>query len=315
MDGWHSDCRGDAKAFTAFLADYAKLNVIPKRLVVRDGVGDSYLLNSNSDVAKRGESSMQWSFMVQLKPHLRPFAQRRRAARRDDAKQSPPVHLDVYASDHLRWEDVKVPAGIVVIDNRLESKGFTLKDGNVLTSTVTDLATQKPIAGTVQLQRIEDRKEGGRIYPVVAEASTNDQGTWVLKQTPPGWYRVVVQAKGYAPRVVNYERLKDQPRLYLCHGGLAPAAVVFGSVVDEAGMPIEGVAVKLSDVVSVAGGRYDSPSNYSATTDDKGQFRFEQVPVGEATVLVKQNGYSRPSPGQPISMPVGGLELRMTKGK
>lgn len=34
---WHAECRGDAKAFNAVLADFAKLDVKTKRLVVHDG--------------------------------------------------------------------------------------------------------------------------------------------------------------------------------------------------------------------------------------------------------------------------------------
>jgi hypothetical protein len=34
IEGWHADCRGDAEALSAVLADYAKLDVEPKRVVV-----------------------------------------------------------------------------------------------------------------------------------------------------------------------------------------------------------------------------------------------------------------------------------------
>src|SRR5262245_32589169 len=36
---WHAECRGDAAAFSAVLADFAKLDVKNKRVVVHDGVG------------------------------------------------------------------------------------------------------------------------------------------------------------------------------------------------------------------------------------------------------------------------------------
>src|SRR5688572_6964231 len=34
---WHAECRGDAKTFNAVLADFAKLDVKTKRLIVHDG--------------------------------------------------------------------------------------------------------------------------------------------------------------------------------------------------------------------------------------------------------------------------------------
>src|SRR5436190_14952580 len=38
---WHAECRGDAKALTAVLAEFAKLDVMVKRVVVHDGTGHS----------------------------------------------------------------------------------------------------------------------------------------------------------------------------------------------------------------------------------------------------------------------------------
>ena len=61
---WHAECRGDAKAFNAVLADFAKVDVKTKRLVVHDGVGRSFWLNSNRDPAKQAAARVDWVFMV-----------------------------------------------------------------------------------------------------------------------------------------------------------------------------------------------------------------------------------------------------------
>src|SRR6516164_3024778 len=50
---WHAECRGDAKALSAVLADFAKLDVKSKRVVLHDGVGNSFWLNPNNEPAKR----------------------------------------------------------------------------------------------------------------------------------------------------------------------------------------------------------------------------------------------------------------------
>src|SRR5215471_5457017 len=44
---WHAECRGDAKALSAVLADFEKLDVKSKRIVLHDGVGNSFWLNIN----------------------------------------------------------------------------------------------------------------------------------------------------------------------------------------------------------------------------------------------------------------------------
>src|SRR6516162_1167828 len=61
---WHAECRGDAKALSAVLADFAKLDVKSKRVVLHDGVGRSFWLNANNEPAKRDAAKMDWSFMI-----------------------------------------------------------------------------------------------------------------------------------------------------------------------------------------------------------------------------------------------------------
>src|SRR5215471_2884893 len=44
---WHAECRGDAKALSAVLADFAKLDVKNKQVVLHDGQGHSFWLDPN----------------------------------------------------------------------------------------------------------------------------------------------------------------------------------------------------------------------------------------------------------------------------
>src|SRR3954462_13401727 len=39
---WHAECRGDAKALSAVLADFAGMDAKVKRVVVHDGTGHSF---------------------------------------------------------------------------------------------------------------------------------------------------------------------------------------------------------------------------------------------------------------------------------
>ena len=51
---WHAECRGDAKALNAVLADFAKLDVKIKRVVVHDGTGHSFWLAPNQRAGEAG---------------------------------------------------------------------------------------------------------------------------------------------------------------------------------------------------------------------------------------------------------------------
>ncbi len=196
---WHAECRGDSVALNAVLQDFAKLDVKSKRIVVHDGIGHSFWLAPNHEPAKLAAARMDWVFMVwqaenwqrlrKLPADLNPT---------DQQDSGPPSQIDVFTGS-IRWADVIVPKGIEVIDQRLEGHGFTAADGAVLEGTVVDLATKQAVSAKIRLERIEPQQKGGYRYTVVAEAPSNRDGHWVLKKTPPGWYRVVIHAPGFAP--------------------------------------------------------------------------------------------------------------------
>lgn len=312
---WHAECRGDAKALSEVLADFAKLDVKSKRVVLHDGVGNSFWLNINNEPAKRAAAKMDWSFMVwepagwkrlrRLPAELNPIDPK-------EAGSGPPAQIDVYTGGNVNWDDVKVPKGLKILDQRLQAHGFTLADGLVLEGKVTDLATNKPVAAKVRLERIESKAQGGNDYPTVAEVVADAKGHWVLKKAPQGWLRVVVEADGFVPRVAGYAKFDDQPKWQAFDSGLSSPAPVSGRVTDDAGAPLADVEVRIGDVTS-GGGRYDSPQGFTIKTGKDGRFRAEQVPVGKATIWVHKPGYTRPGLGQPITTPANDVELKMTK--
>ena len=310
---WHAECRGDAKALSAVLADFARLDVKAKRVVVHDGTGHSFWLAPNREPEKLEAAKIDWVFMVWQPAsweHLRKLPADLNPTEPGDT--APPAQIDVFTAG-IDWADVTVPAGIEVVDQRLVAHGFTAADGVVLEGKVTDLATEQPIAATMRLQRVEPQEKGGYLYPVVAEAKADAQGHWVLKKAPAGWVRVVVEADGFVPRVAGYARFDDQPRWQSYDCGLARPAPVSGRVTDDAGKPLADVDVRLDNVQPESGGRYESPLEYTFKTDAEGRFRAEQVPGGTATIWLHKPGYCRPGLGLPIATPKDDVELQMMK--
>ena len=200
---WHAECRGDAAALSGVLADFAKLDVKRKRVILHDGTGKSFWLNPNRVPAKEGAANVDWVFMV-WQPvsweHLRKLPIELNPTDGKDAEQGPPSQIDVYTGGNVHWQEVAVPNGIEIDDQRLEAHGFKLADGRVLEGTVTDLGTERPVAAQISLQRVEPQPKGGYLYPVVAETTADEHGHWVLKNAPTGSMRVVVAAQGYVPR-------------------------------------------------------------------------------------------------------------------
>ncbi len=312
---WHAECRGDAKELSDVLADFAKLDVKSKQIVLHDGVGHSVWLHRSGD-GKRDEAKMDWQFMVwnpaswqqlrKLPADLNPTDPK---SKDDDG---PPSQIDIYTGGNIKWADVTVPKGLKIIDNRLEAHGFTAADGGVLEGKVTDLATAKPIAAKVRLQSIEQKKKGGYDYKVAAETTADANGRWVLKKAPAGWFRVVIEAEGYIPRIVGHTKIDDQPKWQSFEGGLARPATIAGRVVDDAGKPLADVEVQLADVVANPGGRYQSTLENSIKTDADGRFRAETV-AGQGTIWLRKTGYVRPGLGLPFTTPKNDFALTMTK--
>ena len=310
---WHAECRGDAGALNAVLADFAKLDVKSRRIVVHDGTGQSFWLAPNGEPEKLAAARIDWVFMVwvpsswerlhKLPADLNPT---------ESGDTAPPSEIDVFTGG-LDWAKVTVPAGIEVVDRRLVAHGFTAADGVVLEGKVTDLATGRPLAATIRLQRVETQPKGGYLYPSVAEAKADAGGRWVLRKAPAGWFRVVIEGDGFVPRVAGYFQFDAQPRWHSYETGLSRPAPVSGRVTDEAGLPLQGVDVRLDNVKPATGGRYELPSGSTFKTDAEGRFRAEGVPAGTATIWLHKPGYCRPGLGQPVTMPGADVALRMTK--
>lgn len=313
---WHAEYRGDAAALSKILADFAKLDVKDKRVVLHDGVGASFWLNTNRDPEKAAAAQADWIFVVwqpanwerlrKLPPDLLPV----KAAE----ETSPPSQIDVYTGGKLRWSDVKVPKELTIVDERLEAHGYKATDGIVLEGKVLALDTKQPLAAEVVCELIEPKKEGGGYdYKVVKKIATDAQGVWAIKGAPAGQFRLFAQAKGMVPRVIGYGRNDSQPR-WQSFGiiELTKPATVQGLVLDEAGKPLSDVEVRLSNVVA-KGVRYDSPQEYNAKSDAQGKFVVENVPVGDASIWLHKPGYVRPGLGTSVSIPSGEVKVAMLK--
>jgi hypothetical protein len=312
---WHAECRGDARALGAVLADFARVEGRVKRVVLHDGEGASFWLNPNGEPDKAAAARIDWVFMVwqpaRWGRHRRsPMGLSPGEAR--DADNGPPAQIDVYTGGGLRWADVIVPKGLEVIDQRLIAHGFTPADGIVLEGKATDLATGRPVVAAVRLERIETPAQGGYRYEVAARAVADAGGRWVLKNAPAGWHRVVVEADGFVPRIAGYIKFDDQPRWASYDCGLSRPAPVSGRIADDSGAPLADVEVRVDDVVS-ADGRYESPDGYACRTGADGRFHSDRVPIGRSRIWLHKRGYCRPGLGPAITTPAKDLELTMVK--
>jgi Carboxypeptidase regulatory-like domain len=310
---WHSECRGDAGALSEILTSFSNLDSKTKRVVVHDGVGRSFWI---SEPARRDAARIDWDFSVWQPDRWTRLSQMPAGINPTDARDrstGPPARIDVYTGGNIRWADVKVPKGVEVVDERLESHGFTIADGVVLDGQITNQVNKQPIAGRVKLRRIEPRGLGPERYTVVAEAVADANGHWVLKKAFAGSFQVVIEADGFVPRIVGYAQFDDQPRWSFFDCRLSPPAAVTGQVKDDTGKPLPDAEVRISDLATQEDERYDLPAVATVKTDAEGRFRFDQLPLGTAIVWVYKFGYCRPGLGLRIKLPAEGVALTMLK--
>ncbi len=310
---WHGEYRGDADDLNAALERFAKIQADVKRVIVREGIGHSFWLNPNRDAAKDDASEIDWTFMVwqqsawerqkQLPANWRPGDV---AGDRD----KPPVEMAVYTGGKIKWADVVVPAGVTVVDDRLDAHGFKSEDGAVLEGEITDLAN-KPLAARIELQRIEPLPKGGYRYTAVSHTSAITDGHWVLTKVPAGWFRVVASAEGVVPRVIANVRLDGQPGWQSYDAELSPVTAVKGHVVDGAGKALSGVDVRLDDV-ACKDKTYRTPEDCKMVTDVEGRFHFDLVAAGKTRVWVHKAGHTLRGLGPTVDTPTDDIELKMS---
>jgi len=308
----HAECRGDTDAFNRVLADFAKIEAAARKLIVHDGIGQSFWLNINNEPDKREQAKIEWSFTVwdaDSWKRLKSLPERFRPNQGPDTGVPAPV-IDLYVGGNVKWAEVSVPEGIDVVDERLEAHGFALADGVVLEGTVVEAETLKPIPATAHLERIET-KEGKYEYTRVTNAPTDRDGRWVLTRVPDGWFRIVVEAPTFVPRIAGFQQLDGTPRWAALPTKLAQAADVTGVVLDGQGSPLQGVQVRLDEAVIGEGEVYRSSNELTVTTGADGRFAFHEVPRGRTSVWVHKSGYVRPGLGEMIDVPAENVTLTM----
>lgn len=306
---FHAEGRGNAAVMNKILEDFGKLDVKTKRIVVHDGVGQCSWIKKHKEDEINKAAEVDWGFAVW--PIGGPWA---RAIPSRPENPHPQAQIDVYTAN-IPWADVVVPAGIEVIDERLETHGLSVSDGIVVGGHIKEPVGGKPLVATVRVQRIDTSKEQGYVYTDLAESKSNPDGNWVVKNLPPAWVRVVIEADGYVPRVVGHARFYNQPQWKSFDSELAPPVVITGRVTDQLGGPLPDVQVSLYDVITETGDKYESPSRYSCKTDSDGRFRSDQAPAGKAYVGLSKPGYHLGGPRKQISLPANDIQLQMGKAR
>ncbi|MCO6045645.1 hypothetical protein NG895_17240 [Aeoliella sp. ICT_H6.2] len=308
---YHGEFRGDTAALNEVLDIFGDIRNDNKRIVVEEGTAPSGWLR----LRDRSKEPVQcdWKLMVWDAASWKQLSGMRAGLDPTDPAdraKGPPTVLTIYTGGNIEWDQVKLPEGVEVVDNRLSAHGFTEQDGYVCQGQLIDLESDQPIAGKLVVELMEAPKTGGYKYTQAMEVDTEDDGNWTIKNVPDGRYRLIAESEGYVPRVVGHVSHEGSAkwREFACR--LAKPVEFAGRVVAN-GKPAADVNVRLIGITPEGGRRYESTHQFDAKSDAQGTFRIE-VPPGKGVVGLFKEGLVRPGLAPEVTVPSEPVDWEMT---
>jgi hypothetical protein len=181
------------------------------------------------------------------------------------------------------WRTGYLGAQASVMPPTLEPHVLVLEPGLELVGSVSDLAG-RPIVGAA----IRAEPVGPSVR--IGGARSDPAGGFLIAGLPAGEYRVVVDAEGYVPELIESVLLEagvDPERLEV---RLSPGALLEGLVTDRNGRPLEGATVTATRESSrVALGGPGPPLRDHG--DAEGRYRLEGLPLGASTIAADAQGH------------------------
>jgi hypothetical protein len=295
---------------------FASIRAPRLELVLHDGPRFGYLYEQ-WEAPSEPEDPVHWAFTV-WNPESWHRVYNIINGYRPSGQPVPAPRLDVYiGGGPITWEEVRVPAGLVVIDQRADSAPIKPVGGGLLRGDIFDICTGKPIPGAgialVSLEEDEDR-------PDAICARADHLGSFQIEKIPRGRYEVVITADGYVSRQAG--RYANRGTTY--HelvAELAPPASIEGLVTDLEGRPIAGAEAYAREIRGIDGHEYPTPDAEPTVTDAEGRFEIHSLPIGFAQIrcrvpsmhLARSTREICEVPGKPIELTMEGTGTLLGK--
>ena len=290
--------------FNQALARFAAIEAKRLELVVHNGPKKDFVVDGRVDWTFLAWVGKNWDSLSNSSRNFYRLADSGSTKPVPMARKTMPVpRVDVYlgAENPIIWNDVKVPANVVVIDRRPGSVAPQFAGRGLVHGKVLDLETKKPIAGArvLLLERVQSTEagtgrsarpgSGGDEWKTVKDVTTNARGLCQIDDVPLGFYEVSVSAEGY----VSLELERYDNTLAECYDfevGLLRPFSITGIVTDAKGAPLQGVGVQAGDFVGPDGNGYRHQADSPVLTDAQGRFEIPDLPKGFASIRCRAEG-------------------------
>ncbi|MEI2325688.1 carboxypeptidase regulatory-like domain-containing protein [Priestia megaterium] len=185
-----------------------------------------------------------------------------------------------------------------------ESVGFIIASGDINEVNVALQPNPGSISGRVTNKQTALPLDGAtvQVFPAqslipIANAVTDQNGTYQIPGLAPGEYIVVANARDYARATVGAIVAADQTTMADLQLSLNPATIS-GTVTDSQGNPIENATVRVIDQNETVLG--------TALTDQNGNYVISNLPPGSQTIIVTAPTFSSQVSG--VTLGAGALE-------
>ncbi len=272
---------GGTAAFQKALEALAAIHTPKRELVICDGPGEMCAVNNDE------QRPVDWTFTI-----WSPTAYYRLYCRPDtgpimdedpnygEPLPPPRVHVYLWKDGRVNWKNIKVPAGIDVVDRRAESAREKPEGGGLIIGTVYDMATGRPVSGAL----ISLEQWRGDSKPEANASTADGDGHFRIERIQKGSFFIHTGAEGYATRLAgtyyNDGLTFQEETVYL-----APARTLEGKAVDPDGKPVAGVKIQVGALRGMDGKGYPRPrkdGRANCTSDENGRFQIPGLPQGYA---------------------------------
>ncbi len=275
----------NAATFNRALLRLAAVETSTPRVVVHDGTETSYIHHES-------KLNIQWRATIWSPERwyqVRSGLLAGLGMPPDELREIPPPTIDVWPDGAFKWEDVKIPANVTLIDKRASAAPVQPVKQGVFAGTITNMANGWTLADAeVTLWRSRQNQPLER----VASTTTDASGRYLIENvSPPGSYRLYAACPKMATRVVTYY-LKLPVQYQEINVGLCKECTVKGTFTSMAGKAIGDAMLQARYIIGLDGAEYELAAVADVKTDSGGQFIFTGLPAGQFTVYSMDRRYN-----------------------
>lgn len=204
----------------------------------------------------------------------------------------------------------------------MEELEIVLPLSSRISGRVVDRDTRRPVTEfALNVSRDREGGIGGRMTRMVEEGGevsfSSDEGIFLLEDVNPGKVAIGATASGYRPSTVRDLTVPEGEDLEDVVITLERGGSVSGTVQDDRGRPLPGVAVDKKEAAS-PGFRMQIGSDDATTTDGEGSFFLDGLEVpeggGRITLTFTHPDYQPAERDVDMARAVEGLRVTLTRG-